>query len=81
MNGYVTCHNEWKPMKPDVITEMHDALTDMRNPVENAVSLGIIDLWNRTGNPFWMRVWLELNADTYQDVNMFKNDLVEIFGL
>lgn len=64
-----------------VITEMHDALTDLRNPVENAVSLGIVDMWKRTGNPFWLRAWIELNVDTYTNVNMFKNDMVEVLGL
>lgn len=64
-----------------VLDEMASALTDNNYPVENCMSLGAVEMFKATQDAFWIKVWLELNAERYTGGRSFALDLMEVFEL
>lgn len=65
----------------NVLNEMADALTDPKRPVQNAISIGAVEMWNQTRNPMWIKVWIYLNSGSYSTIHTFTADMIEVFDL
>lgn len=78
---YHECQNtlDWAPMNTNILREINDAMSD-NTPIENIAMLTAVEMWHKTRNALWIRVWIELNKEKYGNTHMFADDLVEVFG-